>query len=102
MQLPRPPPLPEAKLVPVISTAEAVVYLARAEAALRNGDVIGARSLYGRLAQSGDARGALGMARTYDEAEFKKMQVYGLKPDGGESERWRARAREMTSAAGRN
>jgi hypothetical protein len=69
---------------------------------MRNGDLVGARSLFGRMAQAGDARGALGMARTFDDAEFKKLGVYGLKPDRGEVERWRTRAREMTSAATRN
>jgi hypothetical protein len=69
---------------------------------MRDGDVVGARSLFDRLAQAGDPRGAAGMARTYDEAEFKKLGVYGLKPDRREAERWRARARELTSAAARN
>jgi hypothetical protein len=87
---------------PAISAAEAAAYLTRAETALRNGDVVGARSLFGHLAQAGDPRGALGMARTYDEAEFKKLPVYGLKPDNGEAERWRARALDMASAVTRN
>lgn len=93
---------PEANSSPVLSSAEAAAYLGRAETTMRNGDLVGARSLFGRMAQAGDPRGALGMARTYDEAEFKKLGVYGLKPDRGEAERWRARARELTSAAGRN
>ena len=94
-------PTPPAQARPAASAAEAAAYLARAEAALRNGDVIGARSLFGRLAEAGDPRGALGMARTYDPAEFKKLLVYGLKPDSAESERWRVRAQELGRAVGR-
>jgi hypothetical protein len=93
---------PAAQVRPTLSGAEATAYLARAETALRNGDVVGARSLFSRLAEAGDPRGALGMARSYDPAEFKKLVVYGLKPDGAESERWRARARELASAIQRD
>ncbi len=95
-----PRPLPQAR--PAVSPAEAEGYLAKAEAALRSGDLIVARSFFGRLAQAGDPRGALGMARTYDEAELRKLPVFGLKPDRAEAERWRLRAREMTSAVARN
>jgi hypothetical protein len=96
---PRPP---AAQARPTVSPAEAEGYLAKAEAALRGGDLIVARSFFDRLAQAGDPRGALGMARTYDEAELRKLPVYGLKPDPAEAERWRLRAREMTSAVARN
>jgi hypothetical protein len=96
---PRPP---AAQARPTVSPAEAEGYLAKAEAALRGGDLIVARSFFDRLAQAGDPRGALGMARTYDEAELRKLPVYGLKPDPAEAERWRLRAREMTSAIARN
>jgi hypothetical protein len=95
-------PASEARLRPTLSAAEAGAYLTKAETALRNGDLVVARSFFGRLAQSGDPRGALGMARTYDEAELKTLPVYGLKPDRAEAERWRVRAREMTNSIARN
>jgi hypothetical protein len=95
-------PTPAAQARPTVSASEAAAYLARAETALRNGDIVGARSLFGRLAEAGDPRGALGMARTYDPAEFKKLLVYGLKPDSAESERWRATAQDLASAIRRN
>jgi hypothetical protein len=92
-------PKPAARQVrPAVSRAEAEAYLARADAALRRGDLIVARSFFDRLAQSGDPRGALGMARTYDEDELRKLPVFGLNSDPAEAERWRLRAREMTSA----
>jgi hypothetical protein len=93
------PPTPKR---PTISQEEAEGYLAKAETALRSGDLTVARSFFGRLAQGGDPRGALGMARTYDEAELRNLPVFGLKPDRAEAERWRQRAREMTSAFAKN
>jgi hypothetical protein len=90
-------PLPEAR--PAISAAEADSYLARAEAALRSGDLTVARLFFHRLVQAGDARGALGLARTYDEAELRTLPVFGLQPDRAEAERWRQRAQEMTKSA---
>jgi len=104
VKAPEPPALSTspAQARPTVSSAEASAYLARAETALRNGDFVGARSLFGRLAEAGDPRGALGMARTYDPAEFKKLLVYGLKPDSAESERWRVRAEELASSIRRN
>jgi hypothetical protein len=91
---------PPARTVhPAISLAEAEGYLAKAEAALRSGDLIVARSFFDRLAQGGDPRGALGMARTYDHLELRKLPVFGLKADPAIAEKWRERARQMTSVA---
>jgi hypothetical protein len=95
-------PPPPTRLRPTLSAAEADAHLAKAETALRAGDLVVARSFFTRLAQADDPRGALGMARTYDEAELRNLPVFGLKPDRAEVERWRVRAREMTSAVARN
>jgi hypothetical protein len=84
-----------------VSPAEAEGYLAKAQAAFRSGDLVVARSFFDRLAEAGDPRGALGMARTYDDVELSKVPVFGLKADHAIAERWRARAREMTSAVAR-
>jgi len=92
-------PQPAAQTRPIISPAEANGYLSKAEAALRIGDLVVARSFFGRVAEGGDARGALGMARTYDAGELKKLPVFGLKGDRAEMERWQARARDLTSTA---
>jgi hypothetical protein len=58
-----------------------------------------ARSFFGRLAQGGDARGATGMARTYDEIVLKTLPVFGLKADRAEAERWYAKAKSMGATA---
>jgi hypothetical protein len=80
-----------------MAKAEGDAYLAKAEAALRIGDLAVARLFFGRVAEAGDARGATGMARTYDERELKKLPVFGLKGERAEVERWQARARELTT-----
>ncbi|HEX2724999.1 MAG TPA: hypothetical protein VHN20_04170, partial [Beijerinckiaceae bacterium] len=80
-----------------ITSAEANAYLAKAEAARRIGDLAVARLFFGRLADAGDARGATGMALTYDDGELKKLPVFGLKGERAEAERWQTRARELTA-----
>jgi hypothetical protein len=82
---------------PTMTSADANGYLAKAEAALRIGDLAVARLFFGRLAEAGDARGAVGMARTYDDSELKKLPVFGLRGERAEVERWQARARELTA-----
>jgi hypothetical protein len=94
-------PPPARMTQPAVSPAEAEGYLTKAEAAFRSGDLIVARSFFERLAQAGDPRGALGMARTYDGVELSKVPVFGLKADDAIAERWRARAQKMTSAVAR-
>jgi hypothetical protein len=79
-----------------ISAADLPGYLRRAETLLQNGDISGARSLFGRVALAGDSRGALGMAQTYDPEKLKKLGVYGLRANPAEADHWRARARELT------
>jgi hypothetical protein len=90
-------PEPAPQVRPTIAPAEADGYLAKAEAALRIGDLAVARLFFGRLAEAGDARGANGMARTYDDSELKKLPVFGLKGERAEVERWQKRARELTA-----
>jgi hypothetical protein len=92
------PAAPKPQARPAISREEADGHMAKGEAALRSGDLTVARLFFGRVAQSGDPRGALAMARTYDESELRALPVYGLTPDRAEAERWRQRARDMTSA----
>ena len=62
------------------------------EAALARGDLAAARLLFGRAAVDGDARGARGMARTFDPETFRKLRVIGIRPDPDEAARWYARS----------
>jgi len=70
-------------------------HLSKADRALRSGDLAVARSFYGRVASAGDARGALGMARTYDDEVLKRLPVYGQKGNRTEVSRWNGRAQEL-------
>ncbi len=99
---PLPQPAAPPPRQPTLAAAEADGYLAKAEEALRGGDLSVARLFFGRVAEGGDPRGATGMARSYDQEVLKKLPVFGLKPDRAEAERWYARAREMGSRTARN
>ena len=71
----------------------------RGEAALARGDLAGARLLFGRAAVDGDARGARGMARTFDPETFRKLRVIGIRPDPDEAARWYARSDLLQAVA---
>jgi hypothetical protein len=83
--------------VSLLSASDADALLAKAEAALSRADAVAARSYFDRLVQDGDPRGAIGMARTYDEASLKELGVYPLKPSSAEAQRWYAKAKSMTA-----
>ena len=71
----------------------------RGEAALARGDLSAARLLFGRAAVDGDARGARGMARTFDPETFRKLRVIGIRPDPDEAARWYARSDLLQAVA---
>jgi hypothetical protein len=80
-----------------LSAEEVGTYLRRAETALKGGDIVGARLLFSHLALAGDSRGALGMAKTFDPEELRKLGVYGVRADSGQAVHWKVRARELSS-----
>jgi hypothetical protein len=71
----------------------------RGEAALARGDLSAARLFFGRAAVDGDARGARGMARTFDPETFRKLRVIGIRPDPDEAARWYARSDLLQAVA---
>ncbi len=78
-----------------LSEAEIAAQLARAEGMLKNGDLAAARSFFRRIADAGDARGALGMAQSYDPEFLKRLGMHGLRSDRAAAQDWYARARSM-------
>ena len=68
---------------------------------LKDGDVATARLFFARAAEAGEARGALGMARSFDHTELRKLTVLGLRPNPEEAARWYAKAQDLglTAAA---
>jgi hypothetical protein len=67
----------------------------KGDEALERGDVSGARLLYRRAADSGDARAALGMARTFDAKVLRTLRVYGVRPDPDQAVFWYGRSKAL-------
>ena len=62
------------------------------------GDFSSARILFGRIAEAGEARGALALAATYDPVALKKLGAVGVVPDLAKAQEWYRRAEELGSA----
>ena len=63
--------------------------------ALVDPDGAGPRLFFQRVASEGDARGARGMARSYDQAVLRTLPVVGLEGSRAEAERWYLKAAEL-------
>jgi hypothetical protein len=83
---------------PLLGDAEMASYLARGNDMLQNGDLATARLFFQRVAEAGDPRGALGMARSYDPAVLEKLPFYGLGADATAARQWYERAGEIETA----
>ncbi len=68
----------------------------RADALLAVGDVTSARLLYQRSAAAGDARGMLGVAKTYDPQVLSALGVRGIQADPVAAEEWYRKAVQST------
>ena len=90
-----PIPSPIAVAAPVIS-AEARGLLEKGDVLLKAGDLSMARQFYLRAVDLGAPQGALGVAKTYDPAVFKELNVQGIVPDALLAQQWYRKA----SAAG--
>jgi hypothetical protein len=91
-------PAPDAvrrTLAPVLPKDEIESYLARGERMLSAGDVAAARLFFSRAAESGEPRGALAMARTFDPEVLRRLPVYGMQPNPEEAARWYAKAKDL-------
>jgi hypothetical protein len=75
--------------------ARAERLLARGEAYLANGNIMGARDFFERAADAGLAAGALQLASTYDRVELTRLKVQGVKPDVELARKWYQRARDL-------
>lgn len=61
------------------------------------GDFSSARIVFGRVAQAGDARGALALAATYDPIALTKIGAKGVRPNAAKARVWYLRAKELGS-----
>ncbi|WP_336492679.1 hypothetical protein [Methylobacterium nigriterrae] len=80
---------------PTRDTRKLDALIARGEQLLANGEVVAARLFFGRAAEEGDARGARGMARSYDEGVLRTLPVADPPGSNSEAQRWYRRAAEL-------
>jgi TPR repeat protein len=65
---------------------------ARAEALLRQGDIVGARILLENMLDKGSARAAFMLAETYDGRMLRTWGTYGIRADNDKARELYARA----------
>jgi outer membrane biosynthesis protein TonB len=73
----------------------AVALFARGQAAEQNGDISGARRLYGAAAARGHAAAARNLGRLYDPAVLGPTVLGGIAPDPAAARRWYERAAQL-------
>ncbi len=101
---PAPAPITEAvaKLRPPIAILSADILqllLLRGDAMLALGDLSSARLLYERAASAGDARGAIGVAKTYDPQILSQIGARGIQADPSAAAVWYQKALDLGDAS---
>jgi TPR repeat protein len=86
---------PSAPGIAAEEKARAEQLLARGDAYLADGNVMGARDFFERAADIGLAAAALRLAETYDPGALQRLQALGVVPDPALARRWYERAREL-------
>jgi hypothetical protein len=90
--------LPESSARP-LSLADRDLLVNQGNERLARGDVSGARLVYLRAAESGDARAAIGMGRTFDPTVLQMLRVYGIRPDPDQAAFWYTRSKALETRA---
>jgi TPR repeat protein len=65
---------------------------------MRGGDILGARRLYQKAADTGDAAAALVMGRSYDPIYFARIAARNAEPDPAKAFEWYERAQRAGAA----
>jgi hypothetical protein len=96
------PAVPEAKpkefVVHPLDPDESAMLLKRGNELIASGDLAAARLVLQRVAEAGDARGALALAGTYDPMVLEKLAVHGFAPDVAMARSWYEKAQQFGSA----
>ncbi len=87
-----PTPEPIAVVKPALS-AEVSGLMQKGDSLFKSGDLVIARQFYARAFEMGAADGATGVARTYDPAIYKQMDVNGIVPDAELAAQWYDKAK---------
>lgn len=87
-----------ARVLPSRPTTRALELFARGQEAERQGNVSGARRLFGAAVEQGSAAAARSLGRLYDPAYLKQTALGGIDPDAALARRWYERAVTMGDA----
>jgi TPR repeat protein len=89
-----------AKSQPRPRNASEIAFMMKSGADLMvNGDVAGARLMYQRAAEGGEALAAFALAETYDPLVLRKLNAKGaIAPDVALAHQWYEKARDLGSA----
>jgi TPR repeat protein len=90
-----PPPPSRLPASPKIGEATARDLVARADRLLEKGDIVGARAIYQRAAELGDASAALAVGATYDPNRLWSLGALGLVGNKERARQWYQRASEL-------
>ena len=90
-----PPPPSRLPASPKIGEATARDLVARADRLLEKGDIVGARAIYQRAAELGDASAALALGATYDPNRLWSLGALGLVGNKERAKQWYQRASEL-------
>jgi hypothetical protein len=80
-----------------LDPGELTALVARGNALVATGDLAGARLLYRRAAEAGNARAALTLAETYDPIVLETLGESGLAPNVAMARLWYRKAQELGS-----
>jgi hypothetical protein len=86
-------PSPPAPVVPSLNSDQIAALVKVADDLLHNGDVAAARTVLKRAATAGNARAALELAMTFDQAFLTKWGVVGFGPDLAQAREWSPQVR---------
>jgi hypothetical protein len=89
------PPAGRLPADPDIGGATAKDLVARADRLLEKGDIVGARAIYQRAAELGDASAALALGATYDPNRLWSLGALGLVGNKERARQWYQRASEL-------
>jgi hypothetical protein len=70
-------------------------FVTKADALMAQGDVASARQLYLQADGLGNAKGAFGVARSYDPKVFAQLNIQGLQPDASKAAEWYKKAADQ-------
>jgi TPR repeat protein len=93
--VPPPPSRLPVPASPKIGDATARDLVARADRLLEKGDIVGARAVYQRAAELGDASAALALGATYDPNRLWSLGALGLAGNKERARQWYQRASEL-------